>query len=640
MDEMIRYITFNIALLTGAGFLISFGIAVITAGNAGRGLLDLLVGFLCVVVIFLLRTNIPFTVTALIPLIPFGGLCALLTLSGGEQGFAGLWIYSYPLLVIFILGMKVGTILSALLLGAVAVISFFPGLAGFNYTLPIAFRIIAVYILVLVVTVVYEQVRIIKDRWLHQLTGDLKLERDQITVMKDNLKYGTFLMDKDYIIQPAFSKALEDILGMDDLQGKAFPDILFASIKAKERESFKDYLGMVINRSFDPAMLEDINPIHEFMYINMINGVEKTLRTTFVPIDRGHGEFFIMGNLEDITAEKLLQQQLFEEETRREEEMRSVFEIIQIEPRVFEDFIEDTEYEFDRINEILKNTSLSSSEAMAEIYQSIHAIKSNAVILGLENFGKKLHALETVIKTVQDQPAISFEDVLHITLELEKIMQEKDRFQNMIEKIKAFRTGDAVKSQDEYVLVRTLTRACEKAASDQNKKVTLVVDSIDTEALNYGPRRIIKEVLTQLIRNAVSHGIETPGERRALGKKETGVIRLSVKTTDHKIHVRLADDGQGLNFRKILQAAKDRHLLKENETAVNKSRLLRILFSPGFSTAESTSVHAGRGVGLNLVLSRLRDVNGTIKVASEEGKGTAFNLYLSLEIPADITKAS
>jgi two-component system chemotaxis sensor kinase CheA len=639
-DEIIRYITFNIALLIGASFLILFGITVIMEGETVRGLLDLLVGFVCVVVIFLLRTNIPFAAAAVVPLVFFGSLCALLTLSGGEQGFAGLWIFSYPLLVIFILGMKLGSVLSALLFGAIIIISFVPGVASFNYTLPMAFRMIAVYILVLIVTIVYEQVRIIKDRWLQQLTAALKLERDQITVMKDNMKYGTFLMDKDYIIQPAFSKALEDILGVNDLQGKSFPDILSASIKAKEREMFKDYLAMVINRSFDRAMLDDINPINEFMYINTINGDEKILRTGFAPIDRGHGEFFIMGNLEDITAEKLLQQQLSEEEAKREEEMRSIFEIIQIEPRVFGDFIEDMEYEFDRINEILKNASRSSLDVMVEIYQSIHAIKSNAVILGLENFGKKLHELEAVIKTIQDQMIISFEDILHITLELEKIMQEKDKFQELIEKIKAFRAGEVVKTQDEYVLIQTLTKACEKAADAQNKKVTLAVESIDKDVLNYGPRRVIKEVLTQLIRNAVSHGIETPEERQALGKKETGVIRLSVKVANHKIHVRLTDDGRGLNFKKILQTAKDRHFLKENETAVTKNQLLQILFSPGFSTAESTSVHAGRGIGLNLVLSRIQNINGTIKVASEEGKGTTFHIYLPLEIPADITKAS
>jgi two-component system chemotaxis sensor kinase CheA len=357
-------------------------------------------------------------------------------------------------------------------------------------------------------------------------------------------------------------------------------------------------------------------------------------------VDRGHGEIFIMGNLEDITAEKALQRQLAEEETKLEEEMRSVFEIIQVEPRVFVDFIEDTEYEFERINDILKNRTFSSAEAMVEIYQSIHAIKSNSVILGLENFGNKLHELETEIKTIRDQETISFEDVLHITLELDKIMQEKDRFQATVERINTFRSGDVTRNQDEYVLVQTLNKACEKAAQDQDKKVILTVESIDKQAIEYGPRRVIKEVLTQLVRNAVSHGIETAEERRAKGKKETGIIRLSIKAEAGKVHIKLTDDGQGLNFKKILETAKERRLLQEHETAPDKNRLVQVIFSPGFSTAGSASVHAGRGIGLNLVRDRLRGANGIIKLATEEGKGTAFNIYLPLEIPADIHKAS
>jgi two-component system chemotaxis sensor kinase CheA len=397
---------------------------------------------------------------------------------------------------------------------------------------------------------------------------------------------------------------------------------------------------MVINRTFDAAMLEDINPISEFEYINVFSGNEKTLRTSFVPVDRGHGEIFIMGNLEDVSAEKVLQQQLSAEELKREQEMRSVFEIIQVEPRVFGDFIEDTEYEFERINDVLKNRSLSSTEAMVEIYQSVHAIKSNSVILGLENFGNKLHELETEIKNIRDQETILFEDVLHITLELEKIMQEKDRFQATVNKIKSFKAGDIGKNQDEYVLVQTLNKACEKAAEAQGKKVTLTVESVDKQAFENGPRRVIKEVLTQLVRNSVSHGIETPEERLAKGKKEAGFIRLSIKTEGRLIHIKLIDDGQGLNFKKIFEIAKERNLLTDDETVPDKNRLVQIIFSPGFSTADSASVHAGRGVGLNLVRDRIRDANGTVKLATEEGKGTAFNIYLPLDIPVDINKAS
>jgi hypothetical protein len=190
MEEMVKYVLYNVALIGGGAFLFIFGATVIMEGNIMRGLMDVALGFVCLVVIFLLRTKVPFVVSGMIPLVPFGVLCALLVISGGERGFAGLWVYSYPLLVIFILGLYVGSILSALLLAGIMTCTLVPGLAGYTYTIPIAFRYIAVYALVLILTIVYEQVRHLKDRWVRQLTTALHIDRDHITAMNENLKIG------------------------------------------------------------------------------------------------------------------------------------------------------------------------------------------------------------------------------------------------------------------------------------------------------------------------------------------------------------------------------------------------------------------------------------------------------------------
>ncbi|MDR1419525.1 MAG: hypothetical protein LBI86_04060 [Treponema sp.] len=633
LEDMLRYVIYNVALAFGASFLVSFGITVILEGNIVRGIIDIVLGAACITVIFLLRTKVPFVISGLIPMAPFCGLCAFLVASGGEQGFAGLWIYAYPILAVFILGMKVGLLLSGLLLGGIAAATFVSGLAGFNYTPPIALRIIAVYILVLVLTIVYEQIRVLKDRWVKQLTKELKTERDEIAVMKDNLKVGLFLMDNEYRIQPAYSKALEDVLSLDELQGRKFPDILSSSVTAKERDTLEDYFTMVLKRSFEAKMLEEINPISEFAYVNEIDGAEKILRSSFATIDRGNDEYFILGTLEDVTTAKQLQKRLDEEELKREAEMRSLFEVVQVEPRVFNDFIEDTEYEFERINDVLKNKKLSAHEVMIDIYQSVHAVKSNALILGLENFSGKLHELESNIKTVRDKDDVSFEEILHITVELEKIMKEKDKFRETIEKIQAFKVGlGESRRQDRYVLVETLTKACEKASTALDKRVKFVVDELDGIVLEYGPRRIIKEVLTQLVRNSVYHGIESPEERSSLGKKAEGSIRLSIKYKDSKIYIRLADDGRGLDFGKIRQKAQSLNMIKDTDKPLSNNRLLQMIFAPGFSTAEEADLHAGRGIGLNLVKERIGDLHGSIKLQTEPGRGTVFNIFIPLDL--------
>lgn len=129
-----------------------------------------------------------------------------------------------------------------------------------------------------------------------------------------------------------------------------------------------------------------------------------------------------------------------------------------------------------------------------------------------------------------------------------------------------------------------------------------------------------------MVRNSAAHGIETPEERKAQGKNETGIIRLSIKLVSGHIHIKLGDDGRGLYYRKIAENALRLNLIKPEE-ANDKSALLKVIFLPGFSTAKTEGIHAGRGIGLSLVQDRVRNEKGSIKVQSEPGKGTVFNIF-------------
>jgi two-component system chemotaxis sensor kinase CheA len=457
----------------------------------------------------------------------------------------------------------------------------------------------------------------------------LKAERDEITAMKDNLNVGLFLMNKDLIIQDAYSRALEEILG-SELQGKNFLDIISNSLNTREQQIMKGYFSMIINRTHEQTMLEEINPISEFTYLQSETGKEKNLTCSFVPVEREQGEVFILGTIHDVSAEVMLQQQITEEVNKRQEEMSSIFEIIQLDPKVFNDFIEDTTDEFNRINDLLKDNKLPNQPAIIQIYQSVHAVKSNSLILGLEDFSRKLHSLEGELNKLKEQEEISFEAVLHITLELEKIMKEKDKFQATIEKIASFggteRHGENRK-QSEYVLIETLIKTSEKASAALHKKVRFIVDEIDPDAIENGPRRAIKEVLMQLVRNAVYHGIETPGKRLAAGKEETGSINLSIKTENGKIHITLADDGQGLDFDRIRSKIVSTQLVDDKDN-IDHKHLMNILFSPGFSTLDKADLHAGRGMGLSLVRDRIRGVRGAIQLNTNPGKGTSFKILI------------
>ncbi|MDR0291156.1 MAG: hypothetical protein LBI06_09490 [Treponema sp.] len=465
---------------------------------------------------------------------------------------------------------------------------------------------------------------------LHDMT--YLAERDEIAAMKDSLKIGLFFMDREYIIQDNYSRHLNELLSRSELNGKNFIELLSASVSSKELDAIKDYFGMVLDRIFDQTTLEDINPLTELHYTCAETGTKKIFQCEFVAVERGKGEVFLLVTIYDITAKVELQRRLKEEEAKRQEEMRSIFELIQVEPTVFNDFLGDAEYEFSRIDDTLKNDKLTAHDALVEVYQSVHAIKSNAVILGLNTFGNKVHVLESTIKKLREmETEVPFENMLSLTVALEKLSMEKDEFKTVIDKINSFKVGHSDgHKQNEYVLIESLTKTTDRAATDMGKKVKFIPAEIDGDALEKGPRRVIKEVLMQLIRNSVVHGVEAPEERLAKGKNETGVIRLSIKSDGKTIHVKLSDDGRGLNFKKISEKALSLNMIKPEE-AENKNVLLNAIFSPGFSTADEEGVHAGRGIGLNLVRDRIRDVKGTMKLQTEPDKGTIFNFFFPLE---------
>ena len=463
------------------------------------------------------------------------------------------------------------------------------------------------------------------------LIRNIKAQRDEIAAMRDNLEEGIFLMDREYTIQDSYSRAMEEILSVKNLQGRLFTDLLSRSYSPKDLATVADYFAMLMDKSVDSGMLEEINPLGEFSYTSGETMERKTLRCRFAPVDQGNGEIFVMGTIQDITAETILKKQLAEEEALRQEEMRSLFEVIQVDPKVLGDFIEDADYEFNRAKEIVSNNKIPGRQKLINIYQEVHSIKSNALIVGLTSLGGKLHDLEEEIKTLREkagEPKTS--EIVHIAEELEKHGQEREKLHEIVKRLRDFSASTAGGiMKDDEVFLEALKQAGKRVAKDELKKAEMVVKTFDREALNRGPRRVMKDILIQLVRNSVHHGIETPEERLAQGKDETGKISLSVTIEDAAIRMILEDDGRGLDLDAIAEKAKEQGLLKNLPAdKINKQFLYGLIFNPGFSTSATEDIHAGRGIGLNLVKDRLREVNGKIAIKSNEGQGLAFDIQI------------
>ena len=167
-------------------------------------------------------------------------------------------------------------------------------------------------------------------------------------------------------------------------------------------------------------------------------------------------------------------------------------------------------------------------------------------------------------------------------------------------------------------------------AASTHKKVKLVVSGEETE-LDKTVVESIGDPLTHLIRNAVDHAIETPDVRVAAGKPEQGTVRLNAYHQGGNIFIEVQDDGTGLDREKILRKARQQGLLAESETPPD-DQLWRLIFEPGFSTAEQVTDVSGRGVGMDVVQRNIKALGGTVSITTERGQGTTFRLKLPLTL--------
>lgn len=137
--------------------------------------------------------------------------------------------------------------------------------------------------------------------------------------------------------------------------------------------------------------------------------------------------------------------------------------------------------------------------------------------------------------------------------------------------------------------------------------------------------------LLHVVRNSADHGLEPSQEREAAGKKPAGRIVLSAAQVGSEVRIQVIDDGRGLNRGKILSKARERGLFgptEEPEDAV----VWKAIFEPGFSTAEAVTTLSGRGVGMDVLNTTMKDLRGRIGVHSEEGKGTTVSLHIPVSL--------
>jgi two-component system chemotaxis sensor kinase CheA len=174
-------------------------------------------------------------------------------------------------------------------------------------------------------------------------------------------------------------------------------------------------------------------------------------------------------------------------------------------------------------------------------------------------------------------------------------------------------------------VVRDITRV-------NGKSVRLIISGEKTEL----DKRMIDELgdpLIHMVRNSVDHGIELPEERQAKGKPCEGTVTLDAFHRGNSIFIQVTDDGKGLDPDKILRKALEKGLVTEADAEkMSPHQIFQLIWEPGLSTAEKVTEVSGRGMGMDIVKSKIEDINGTVDLDSTPGQGTRLTIKLPLTL--------
>ncbi len=188
----------------------------------------------------------------------------------------------------------------------------------------------------------------------------------------------------------------------------------------------------------------------------------------------------------------------------------------------------------------------------------------------------------------------------------------------------------AIRAQPIKPLFQRMSRIVREACGATEKSARLILEGEATEVDKTIVERL-SDPLTHMIRNAVDHGIEMPDVREANGKPREGIVRLTAKHGSGRVLIELADDGAGVNRKKVREIAESKGLISP-EADLTNADIDNLLFMPGFSTAQEVTDLSGRGVGMDVVKRSIEALGGRVSISSNPGKGTTLSISLPLTL--------
>ncbi|MDR4889926.1 chemotaxis protein CheA [Fredinandcohnia sp. QZ13] len=296
-------------------------------------------------------------------------------------------------------------------------------------------------------------------------------------------------------------------------------------------------------------------------------------------------------------------------------------------------------------NSILKVSEIERAEVSLFNTDSTKETIKQPSVEEEEPIEKDVRKLKSPSKTIR----VNIERIDRLMNLFEELVIERGLIEDISDKVKNVELDEAVKhlsriSQDMQQMMLAMRmvpveqvfnrfpRMVRELSKDLHKNIHLDISGAETEL----DRTVVDEIgdpLVHLLRNSIDHGIELPERRTEIGKKPEGKLLLKAYHAGNHVFIEIEDDGNGINREKVLKKAIERGLVtQEQSRELSDEEVYQLIFSSGFSTADKVSDVSGRGVGLDVVKSKIESLGGKVFVESEKGKGSKFSIQLPLTL--------
>jgi chemotaxis protein histidine kinase CheA len=373
-------------------------------------------------------------------------------------------------------------------------------------------------------------------------------------------------------------------------------------------------------------VVTQLNPIEQVKIFISTNGVviTKYLRVSFTRIARGSEIQSIMVTISDETESVLLQQHMEESETRKKKETEYMLNIFRVDPIVLREFLQNTRKVLKGISERYENGARTElNELLKYTFQAVHTVKGNAMSLGVDLVAQKLHEIEESITLLRDKN-VTPDKFLALLYEIEEVDKMALDMGKVLEKVgevyKNFQSPQSKNSFNHFE--ESLKQGLDVMSREIGKNATLKISNPKGVSLPDEYLSPVRDIVVQMMRNSLSHGIEIPESRLIKGKAASGAIALSIDEVDSEGFVLCyKDDGRGLDLENIRKKAVAKGFVSEERgREMTGDDLISLLFDNGFSTSDKVDSFSGRGQGLSIVRSIIQEYGGSFNIKFEKDK--------------------